>query len=230
MLTNRSQEKELIDLGPLHYTDQEYLKFLRKIFIINKLSGILRDTITTIKDFPNATSLADIGCGGGQFLLHLSQHFPKLQLIGLDISKEAIGAASQALESWIKTRTANNVGFYLQPQPQLQLPENSVDLLLATLVCHHLSDEALIDFLRSAMTSAKQAVIINDLYRHRLAEGLYALLSPLLFSRLIYHDGLISIRRGFTRSEWELLLDAAGVKHYQISLRFPFRWQVVLWK
>lgn len=230
MLTQRSQEKELIDLGPDHYTPEEYQNFLSKIFIVNKLLGIFRNTVKTIKRFPTAATLADIGCGDGQFLLHLSQYFPAMHLIGLDISVDAINAANQALSTWKEAHSAIDVGFYLQPQPKLELPENSVDLLLATLVCHHLNDEALIEFLHTAATTAKQAVIINDLYRHRAARWLHSLFSPLLGSRLICYDGNISIQRSFIRSEWELLLKKAKVKHYQISLRLPFWWQVVLWK
>ncbi|HVV69790.1 MAG TPA: methyltransferase domain-containing protein [Gammaproteobacteria bacterium] len=230
MLTQRSQEKELIDLGPDHYTPEEYQNFLSKLFIINKLLGIFKSTVKTIKRFPAAETLADIGCGGGQFLLHLSEHFPAMHLIGLDISTEAIHAANQTLATWKETNPAIDVGFYLQPQPELKLPENSLDLLVATLVCHHLSDEELIEFLHTAATTAKQAVILNDLYRHRMAQWLHSLFSPLLGSRLICYDGSISIRRGFTRSEWELLLKKAKVKHYEISLRLPFWWQVVLWK
>jgi SAM-dependent methyltransferase len=228
--TQRSQKKELIDLGPEYYSPEEYQLFLKKIFWVNKRLGIFRDTVKAIQRFPTATSLVDVGCGGGHFLLHLAKYFPAMYLLGIDINADAIQTAKRILMSRAQSNYLNNVAFYLQPQPELQLPQNSVDVILATLVCHHLSDSELIDFLRTAVLTAKQAVIINDLYRHRLAQWSYRLLSPLSRSRLIIRDGLISIQKGFIHAEWELLLAKAGIKHYRIALRFPFRWQVILWK
>ena len=75
----------------------------------------------------------------------------------------------------------------------------------------------------------EQAVIINELHRHYLSHILYKFISPLFFkNRLIIHDGLISIRRGFIRSEWKLLLQKAGIENYELKWRFPFRWQLIL--
>ena len=90
-------------------------------------------------------------------------------------------------------------------------------------------DDDLVIFLQQAYLGAKQAVIINDIHRHWLPHALYPLISSLLFrNRLITHDGLVSIRRAFTRAEWELLLAKAGITNYKITWCFPFRWQVVL--
>jgi len=102
-------------------------------------------------------------------------------------------------------------------------------VILVTLVCHHLSDDQLVIFLKQAYINARQAIIINDLHRHRLSQWLYACLSPILFqNRLITHDGIISIKRGFIRSEWERLLKKADIPHYQIKWQFPFRWSILL--
>src|SRR5262245_61854585 len=99
MLTNRSTEKELIDLGPDYYTAVEYQEFLKQLFALNKWLGFFRDTVNCIKQFPTARSLMDVGCGDGLFLLHLSRYLPKLQLIGSDISLPAITAALQQLRA-----------------------------------------------------------------------------------------------------------------------------------
>ena len=86
-------------------------------------------------------------------------------------------------------------------------------------------------FLRQAINTAKDRVIINDLHRQPIAYGFYYLFSSRLFNnRLITHDGLISIKRGFKRSEWQDLLKQVGIKNYKIKWRFPFWWQVILWK
>ena len=229
MVKARSQEKELLDLGPGYYSAEEYLHCMKMLFRVNKLFGFFYSTVKTLKKFPATSSVLDIGCGGGLFLIHLSKYFPAMQLTGVDISSEAIRVAQQELAA--RPKINSKVKFQWQEKPQLDIPENSVDLILTTLVCHHLSDEELVDFLQNMLQGSRFAVIINDLHRHRLAEWSYRCISPILFNnRLITHDGLISIRRGFKRSEWQALLRKAGIQNYSIKWRFPFRWEIILWK
>ena len=72
-------------------------------------------------------------------------------------------------------------------------------------------------------------MIIHDLHRHYVAYWFYKLFSPILFrNRLITHDGLISIKRGFTRKEWHSALNKAGLTNYTLKWCFPFRWQLIL--
>jgi SAM-dependent methyltransferase len=230
-LSQRSSEKELIDLGSDYYTAEEYQHCLKMLFRVSRLFGFFSSTRTLLKKFSNTASLLDVGCGGGLFLLHLSRYFPAMPLTGIDISTEAIRQAEQALQVWREKKAADNVSFRLLHKPELDIPESSVDIILATLMCHHLSDEELVIFLQQTERCAREAVILNDLHRHRLPYVIYRWLSPILFrNRLITHDGLISIRRGFTRKEWQVLLNKAGIKHYQIQWCFPFRWRVILWK
>lgn len=231
MITQRSTEKELIDLGPDCYTAEEYKHCLKALFKINRLLGFYSHTLKHLKRLTkdNALSVLDIGCGGGFFLLNLSKQLPKLNYIGMDISAEAIQIAQQALQTWQLKHPFTQVTFQLQDLRQ-PLQDKMTDIILTTLVCHHLSDEELILFLQDLHRAARQAVIINDLHRHALAEKLYKLISPLFRNRLITHDGLISIRRGFKRHEWIALLKKAGIETYQLKWHFPFRWSLILWK
>jgi 2-polyprenyl-3-methyl-5-hydroxy-6-metoxy-1,4-benzoquinol methylase len=227
MRRKRSKEKELIDLGENFYSQEEYEQSLKKLFKINKLLGIFKHTVKLLQRFPNNASIADIGCGGGLFILHLSKYFPKMHFQGLDLSEGAINLARNELKQW-KGDNVINVEFKLQTQATLTLQEQSVDIILVTLVCHHLDDEELVLFLQQAKKTACNALIINDLQRSYIAYGFYKLFSPLLFrNRLITHDGLISIKKGFTRKELELLLQQANIKNYRIKWRFPFWWNVI---
>ncbi len=228
-MKNRSKEKELIDLGPSFYTPQEYADCLKKLFRVNTLLGFFSSTVKTLKCFPDDSSLVDVGCGGGLFLLNLSKHYPKMKLMGIDVSENAILLAADELMR--AGQSAGEIQFHLQKPGTLELPKDSVDIVLTTLVCHHMDDEDLIPFLQNAWQAARVAVIINDLHRHALAYWLYKKISPRLFrNRLITHDGLISIQRGFTRAEWLCLLKQANISNYQIKWGFPFRWRVILWK
>lgn len=231
MWKTRSTAKELIDLGPNFYSNIEYVHCLKMLFRINYLTGTFNSTKQILKKFPNNTTLVDIGCGGGLFLLHLSRYFPQMSFIGYDISKEAIDCAQKELDSWQKKFLAKKVSYYLQPNPSFEGCIKQIDVLLSTLVCHHLTDKEIIIFLQSSLNLAQKAVIINDLHRHPIAYYFYALVSPILFrNRLITHDGLLSIQRGFTRKEWLFYLREANVTHFRIKWRFPFRWEIILWK
>lgn len=231
MVTKRSKEKELMDLGPDFYTPEEYKQCLKILFKINKLLGFFKQTVKLLKYFPQDIVLADVGCGGGLFLLHLNKYYPKMQMLGVDISEEAIKVAQNELDDWQQKNGSINVAFQLQQQPELEITPQSVDIILLTLVCHHLEDEELIEFLKKVNNTVRKAFIINDLHRNLLAYWLYKMSSTLLFrNRLITHDGLISIQRSFTRKELHYLLKQANIKNYQIKWHFPFRWSILVLK
>ncbi len=44
----------------------------------------------------------------------------------------------------------------------IEAPDNSVDIVTSTLVCHHMNDDELVEFLDQAQRVAKHEVIIND--------------------------------------------------------------------
>lgn len=229
-MKSRSQEKELLDLGPAFYTPKEYTDCLRKLFYVSRILGFFKHTVKLLKKSSPSASLLDVGCGGGLFLLNLSRYYPNMHFCGTDISTDAIHRAQNELARWPSSHKVH-VEFYASDKPTLELVENSYDIVLTTLVCHHLEDDALVLFLKSALHGARTAVMINDLHRHSVAYWFYKWTSPWLFrNRLITHDGLISIQRGFTRKEWHALLQAANIKHFQVKWCFPFRWSVILWK
>ncbi|MFA6301514.1 MAG: methyltransferase domain-containing protein [Legionella sp.] len=224
MFAKRSKDKELMDLG--QYTSEEYAQCLKILFIINKFLGIFHDTVSILKPFPKDASLVDVGCGGGLFLINLKAYYPQMHMVGLDVSEQAIQLAQDELHN---SQHKNSIEFHLQKQAELALDQQSVDIVLVTLVCHHLDDEELIVFLQTAHKAARKAVIINDLHRHRLAYWLYGLVSPILFgNRLITHDGLLSIKKSFTRKELQSVLQQAQINNYKIKWRFPFRWSVLI--
>lgn len=230
-MKHRSTEKELMDLGPAFYTEQEYAECLNLLFKVNCMLGFFRQTVKWLKHCPPNASLVDVGCGGGLSLLHLSKRYPQMRFLGIDVSKTAIERAQAALKQWKQTNPAIAVDFQLQAQLKLDLAEQSSDLVLITLVCHHVDDADLVVFLQTAYRAARVAVLINDLHRHPVAYGFYKAVSPWLFrNRLITHDGLVSIKRSFTRNEWHALFKRAGIESYEIKWCFPFRWRVVLWK
>ncbi len=204
----RSDEKEWMDLG--HYTPEEYEETLYQLDLVGRYLGGNRATFSALKSPPQ--SILDLGCGGGFFTQILAKRYPNAQVVGFDISEEAIQFA--------KRHQAPNLHFTTSTS-------ETFDLITATLVCHHMSDAELIQFLKDSSSQAK-TVILNDLHRCWLAYLGFWGISSCFFNGMVKHDGLLSIRRGFTRREWESLLKAAGIRNYSISWHWPFRWIVLI--
>jgi hypothetical protein len=90
-------------------------------------------------------------------------------------------------------------------------------------------DDELVDFLRWMDHTATRGWFINDLHRHRLAWLGYRALAVLArWHPIVQHDGALSVRRAFTRADWDRLLTAAGLTQPPVSVRWhlPFRWGV----
>jgi SAM-dependent methyltransferase len=96
----------------------------------------------------------------------------------------------------------------------LELPfaDGSFDLVIASQMTHHLSDEQIVTHWREVWRVTRDAIFICDLHRNA---GLYALLWLTLhlmrMDRTIVEDGLISVRRGFRLDEWRELAGQAGI-------------------
>jgi SAM-dependent methyltransferase len=96
----------------------------------------------------------------------------------------------------------------------LQLPfaDGSFDLVVASQMTHHLTDEHVVTHWREAWRVTRDAIFICDLHRNA---GLYALLWLTLHlmraNPTVLEDGLISVRRGFRLDEWRELAAKAKI-------------------
>ncbi|MBA3237450.1 MAG: methyltransferase domain-containing protein [Parachlamydiaceae bacterium] len=227
-MRQRVNTPELIDLGPSHYTSEEYNECLYQLGRIGRLLGGDRATIWAFNQLPkNPKSILDVGCGGGQITRKLAYQYPQAKVRGIDLSKEAIAFAKAGTNP-----LPRNLKFSICKTPELLEPPKSVDVVTSTLVCHHLSDDEIIDFLKRSLTIAREAVIFNDLHRHPLATLVFSAIAPICFrNRLIYHDGLLSIKRAFKRSDILAFLDAAKIprKAFSLTWHCPFRWILIVY-
>lgn len=96
----------------------------------------------------------------------------------------------------------------------LQLPfaDGSFDLVVASQMTHHLTDEQIVTHWREAWRVTRDAIFICDLHRNA---GLYTLvwlaLHLMRANPTVREDGLISVRRGFRQNEWRGLAERAGI-------------------
>ncbi len=219
----RSYELELLDLGPEHYTLEEYRDCLVKLDRIGRFLGGDRATYWGFQQVNGPIySILDVGCGGGQFTTRLAKRYPEAKAVGIDLNPDAIAFAKEQ---------QSNAIFEQRSTPELEDAPKSFDVVTCTLVCHHMNDDELVSFLQKACDVARKAVVINDLHRHSFAWLSFKGIAPLLFpNRLVYHDGPLSVKRAFTKEDWKNYLTRAGIppERYSITWHFAFRWIVVI--
>ena len=227
-MQKRSKKKEYIDEGLDSgiYTLKEYQDCLKKLGKIGDILGGNQATLSAFNKIQTSPqSILDVGCGGGFFTKVLATKYPLAKVTGVDYSAEAIQYAQKKLDE--SPQKLSNLNFQVPKTIELNSPPNSYDIVTCTLVCHHMSDDEIVDFLKRAKSVAKKYIIINDLHRHFLAFASFKMISSLIFrNRLISHDGLISIQRSFKKSDWINYLKKANFKktQYKISWKWAFRW------
>lgn len=167
-------------------------------------------------------SLLDVGYGQGDMLraIHCWSrrrgYHPKLA--GIDLSPWSAPAARAATDpAWRIEFLTGDVFELAADQPY--------DFVVSSLVAHHMDDATLVRFIRWMEANARLGWFVNDLHRHPLAYyGFMALSNATFLDRMVRHDGLISVARAFTLSDWRRLLQAAGVgAEARADWRFPFR-------
>ena len=108
----------------------------------------------------------------------------------------------------------------------LQLPfgDRSFDLVVASQMTHHLTDAEVVQHWREAWRVSRDAIFICDLHRNA---GFYALLWPALHllrtEARLRRDGMISVRRGFRRREWQALAARAEIPSPKVCLYYGTR-------
>jgi SAM-dependent methyltransferase len=206
-LSTRSSELELLDGAEL---DPVELRInLREMAMLNRLPGGVTASVRAVLgalDGRADASVLDIGAGFGDFARMLGRRRDVRQLVG-DSRPEVIEIARQTL-----ARTSG-VTFMEADVTALPLPDGSVDVVHASLLLHHLEPSAVVDALREMRRVAREAVVVNDLRRGRIAY-LMAVAPIYAFTRGRYTrvDGPASARRAYTLYELDSLAAQAGLR------------------
>lgn len=165
--------------------------------------------------------IVDVGSGYGDFLRAVDRWATRrgvaVELTGVDLNPWSARAAAAA------TPPGRRIAWVTADLFEDRRP---ADVITSSLFAHHLTDEAIVRFLRRMEASAEIGWFVNDLHRHRLPYVGFALLARLMrWHRFVRHDGPVSVARAFTRADWAKLvaradLDPAAVR---VAWRFPFR-------
>jgi ubiquinone/menaquinone biosynthesis C-methylase UbiE len=141
-----------------------------------------------------------------------------LEVEGIDHHDQIVRLARQASAAYPEIRIHRGDAL------ALPYPPGSFDIVLASLVLHHMEGEAQVQLLRELHRVASRAVLVNDLRRGRWPLLVtWVALHLLSRNRLIRHDGLVSMRRGFLPEEMMELARRAGWRQVTVSRHVFFR-------
>jgi 2-polyprenyl-3-methyl-5-hydroxy-6-metoxy-1,4-benzoquinol methylase len=174
----------------------------------------------------NHFRLLDVGYGQGDMLRSIARWAQRsgmtADLVGIDLNPNSAPAAQAATppDLAIDYRTGDCA--------DLEGPNNSgggFDLIVSSLVAHHMTDAQLVAFLRFMEKEARVGWLINDIHRLRLAHVGFPILARLFgWHRIVREDGTLSVARGFRPAEWRPYLAEANVADVaRVRRRFPFR-------
>ncbi len=150
------------------------------------------------------------------------RHGRQVEIVALDLGWPVLHYARQQIEHYPE------IALVRADARQLPFPREAFDFVLATEFLHHLEDEEILPFLRRLAELAREAFLIHDLRRHPVAYYGFRALSHLFFrSRLVRHDGPISILRGFTVRECQQLKAALDLRALSLHRHFPYRFILI---
>ncbi len=222
---------EMMD-GDCSYED--FRDCLRSLEHINRWLLGYRPTLAWLKKLPHGlrhpVQIVDVGCGGGDLLRQIAswarRHGIAVQLTGIDLNPFAARAAAES--------TPKQLGITWVTGNALEYrPEKPVDIVVSSLMAHHLEDCEIVSLLQWMEATAHAGWFINDLERSERSCRMFGWLDRIAgWHRFVRHDGPVSFRRAFREEDWERLLSAAEVPREAVTVEHwrPGRLCVGRWK
>jgi len=228
MFKNRSTQKELLDAEFI--PDADLFQNLKELHVINSLLGGYQISLNALKKFKfnnQPITLVDIGSGGGDTLKTIfnwsKKNNKEMSLYGIDLKNTCVHYSNQ-------NEPNPSLNFICDDYRNIHLHINKVDIIHASLFCHHLTNNQIVELIQFA-TKHKAVLIINDLERNRFAYYSIKYLTK-LFSKsyLVKNDAPLSVLRGFKKIEWLEMIEKAGAIKYTVKNKWAFRHQVIIYE
>lgn len=218
----REEEMDAAELPP-----ERYARVLTDLSRINGLTMAPRPTLgfldrvraRGVGDRP--WRILDVGFGAGDMLAQIANWGDKrgvaLDLVGVDLNRKSEAVAAVRLGERARLITGD----------YRALAGQGWDIILSSLVTHHMTMGQRTEFLRFMEGEAARGWLVNDLHRQRLPFAGYPLLATLAWvDPIVRRDGQLSVGRSFRRAEWQTMLAEAlpeTTDACRIFRSFPYR-------
>jgi len=198
-------------MDDLSRPEHEFAAAYRELKIINRTLGGVRAIERFLPPAKKGVNLLmlDVAAGACDVSEALLEKLP-CRIVTLDLNARGLKLADK---SWPVVADA------------LALPfrEDTFDVVVASLFFHHLSNDNCVQVLSQMWRIAKQRILINDLHRHAVAYfSIRALTALFSKSRMVRHDGPVSVLRAFRSRELLDIARRAGVPA-RVHRSFPYR-------
>ncbi|MCF3141525.1 class I SAM-dependent methyltransferase [Paenarthrobacter sp. AR 02] len=192
--------------------------------VVNSLlSGWHRTYVQRIRPLMSTTdpvSLLDVGCGSGDVARSLARW---AQRDGFRLEVTAIDPDLRAHEFALHAPRVEGVTYRRAHSSQLVAEGRTFDVVMSNHILHHLDADQLAGVLRDSELLGRRLVLHNDLVRSNISSLLFmAGFWPLGLGSYICGDGLVSIKRSYTRAE----LRAAVPGNWTVEANGP--WHTLL--
>jgi len=232
-LSKRSYEPEMMD--DLKMEGEVLASTLRQIAMVNKWLGgsslILGGIKKIIKKdkYLKLLKIADFGCGGGEILREIAiwarKNKIKTELTGFDANAYTISYAKEQSVAFPEIKFEQLDIF------EFEAIQNQYDISLCSLFLHHFNEDEILLIIKKLYASSSRALLINDLQRSLIAYYLFKLVTFVLgASKMVRHDGLLSVKKAFRKNELKLLASKASVNKFSINWKWAFRYEMLLLK
>ena len=200
----RSNEREIMDDPGCN--EAELFKTLAHFKLINmlfsRMGSLLRSQLLSdMKREMREYTIIDAGCGAGDGTVRIAAFCRanniKCSVKGIDNDDRTIRFARQHWGSY--------PGVSFETASLLDLPPDgsAADYIVTVNVLHHFTDADLPRAINSLCAAARRGVLVADLERSPFWYAAFALFAyAMLHSGFSRRDGLLSIRKGFTKKEF----------------------------
>lgn len=216
------EEMDAVELAPARYA-----RVLADLSRINALTLAARPTLGFLDRVAargvgtRPWRILDVGFGSGDMLARIvrwgSKRGVALDLVGVDLNPKSAPVAEARLDRRAQLITGD----------YRDLAGQGWDIILSSLVTHHMSAAGRTEFLRFMDAESARGWLVNDLHRQRLPFAGYPLLATLaLVDPIVRRDGQLSVGRSFRRAEWRAMLADAlpdSAAEARIFRSFPYR-------
>ena len=220
-MKTRSYTLELLDADEIPESD--LIQNLKELRFINKFLGGHATILKGFTAFAEVESnhVLEVGSGGGDNIIAIKEKYPQNKYTGVDLKNVCVEYA----------RTQDKDVSWVCEDVFKYKPDWPFDVIFNSLFCHHFTDEQLVEILKWMFQNAKKGFFIGDLQRNPVAYWAIKVLTYLFSnSYLVKNDAPLSVQRGFTRVEWQILLKKANIDNYQIKWCWAFRHLIIVKK